>query len=282
MMSGGSSNAAIGYLSMVRMGNCVMAAAGALLGALICADSSDISPYLGEVALSMVVVFLFTAAGNSMNDYFDREVDKVAHPGRPLPRGLLKPKTVLAFSIVLFSLSIVIGGLVGLVSFVIVVASVAVMVSYETTLKSEGLAGNLAISWLTGALFLFGGAAVDNLELAWILAVLAFMATLGREIMKDIQDIEADVKARTTLPMRIGRRNAAFASSAALLVAVGLSPVPYLLGLLSELYLPVVAVADGIFIYASMIHFEDPERGQKVTKLAMLLALCAFLAGGVA
>ena len=267
---------------MVRVGNCVMAAAGALLGALICADSSDISPFLEEVALSMVVVFLFTAAGNSMNDYFDREVDKVAHPGRPLPRGLLKPKTVLAFSIVLFSLSIVIGGLVGLVSFVIVVASVAVMVSYETTLKSEGLAGNLAISWLTGALFLFGGAAVDNLELAWILAVLAFMATLGREIMKDIQDIEADVKARTTLPMRIGRRNAAFASSAALLVAVGLSPVPYLLGLLSELYLPVVAVADGIFIYASMIHFEDPERGQKVTKLAMLLALCAFLAGGVA
>ena len=157
MMSGGSSNAAIGYLSMVRMGNCVMAAAGALLGALICADSSDISPYLEEVALSMVVVFLFTAAGNSMNDYFDREVDKVAHPERPLPRGLLKPKTVLAFSIVLISLSIVIGGLIGLVSFVIVVASVGVMVSYETTLKSEGLAGNLAISWLTGALFLFGG-----------------------------------------------------------------------------------------------------------------------------
>lgn len=282
MMSRGDSSAALGFLSMIRPGNCVMAAAGALLGALICADSGNISAYVEEVVLSMLVVFLFTAAGNSMNDYFDREIDKVAHPERPLPRGILRPKTVLVFSVILFSLSMVIGGFVGIVSFVIVVASVAVMVSYETTLKSEGLAGNMAISWLTGALFLFGGAAVDNLGLAWILGVLAFMATLGREIMKDVQDVEADAKSRTTLPMRIGARNAGLASSAALLTAVTLSPVPYLLGSMSVFYLPVVAVADGVFIYASLIHFENPERGQKVTKLAMLLALCAFLAGGIA
>jgi geranylgeranylglycerol-phosphate geranylgeranyltransferase len=155
------------------------------------------------------------------------------------------------------------------------------MVGYEWLLKAEGLAGNLAISWLTGALFLFGGAAVDSLELAWILGALAFLATLGREIVKDIQDIEGDKGSRRTLPMRIGVKNAGIAGSAAFAAAVALSPLPYLLDLLSLWYVPVVLAADAIFIYCALIHFRDAGKGQKVAKLAMLIALIAFLAGGV-
>ena len=281
MTAGSPSSTALGFASMIRPGNCVMAAAGALLGALVCLGEGDVSEFLDEIALSMLVVSLFTAAGNAMNDYFDREVDRTAHPERPIPRQLVRPIDALAFSAVLFAASVILGWLIGLVSLIIVVASAAVMLCYEVILKREGLAGNLAISWLTGALFLFGGAAVESLDLAWILAVLAFLATLGREIMKDIQDVEADAKERTTLPMRIGRRNAGIASSAALLSAVALSPLPYLLDLVSAFYLPIVVVADGIFIFSSINHFSDPERGQKMTKLAMLVALCAFLAGGV-
>jgi geranylgeranylglycerol-phosphate geranylgeranyltransferase len=216
-----------------------------------------------------------------MNDYFDRDIDRAAHPERPIPRSLLRPETAIASSATMFVLSALLGWFIGLTSFSIVVASIAVILCYETVLKSEGLAGNLAISWLTGALFLFGGAAVDNLNLAWVLAVLAFLATLGREIIKDVQDIEADTKSRTTLPMRIGKRNAGIVSSIALLAAVSLSPAPYILDQVSAYYLPIVAIADGIFIFSSMIHFENPERGQKMTKLAMLIALCAFLVGGI-
>ena len=281
MTAGSLSSTALGFASMMRPGNCLMAAAGALLGALICLGEADVSEFLDEIALSMLVVFIFTAAGNAMNDYFDREVDRTAHPDRPIPRLLVRPRDALAFSGILFAVTVILGWLIGFVSLLIVLASVAVMLCYEVLLKREGLAGNLAISWLTGALFLFGGAAVESLDLAWILAVLAFLATLGREIIKDIQDVEADAKERTTLPMRIGKRNAGAVSSAALLSAVVLSPSPYLFDLVSEVYLPVVAVADGIFIFSSIIHFSNPERGQKMTKLAMLVALCAFLAGGV-
>ncbi|UCE91125.1 MAG: UbiA family prenyltransferase [Methanobacteriota archaeon] len=281
MTAGEWSSTALGLVTMMRLGNCLMAAAGALLGALICLGAGDASEYFDEIALSMLVVFLFTAAGNSMNDYFDRDVDCRAHPERPIPRSLVRPRDALMFAVLLFSLSVLLGLVIGAVSFVIVVASLAVMVSYEVILKQEGLAGNLAISWLTGALFLFGGAAVENLDLAWILAILAFLATLGREIIKDVQDIEADLKERTTLPMRIGEKNAGVASSAALLTAVALSPAPYLLGQISAFYLPIVAVADAIFIFSSIIHFKNPERGQRMTKLAMFVALCAFLAGGV-
>lgn len=269
------------YASMMRPGNCIMGAAGVLLAAIICIDHGDLWDYTLELVLSVLVVVSFTGAGNSLNDYFDREVDRAAHPSRPIPRGLVSPSGALAASVILFVLASVLGLIVGAISFIIVIASLGVMLAYEVLLKSEGLIGNLAISWLTGALFLFGGAAVDNLDLAWILAALAFLATLGREVTKDIQDMEGDRGSRVTLPMRVGVSRAGTVASVILIGAVVLSPAPYLLSLLSVWYVPAVAVADGIFIYGSMILIRDPERGQKMIKLAMLFALLAFLFGGI-
>ena len=170
---------------------------------------------------------------------------------------------------------------VGPISLLIVIVSIAIMVLYEWFLKSEGLVGNLAISWLTGALFLFGGAAVGRLELAWILAALAFLATFGREVIKDIQDIEGDKGHRLTLPMRMGAKSAGIVGSLGFVGAVALSPFPYLLNLLDIWYVPAVAAADGIFIYCALIHFRDPERGQGIAKYGMLVALLAFFLGGV-
>jgi geranylgeranylglycerol-phosphate geranylgeranyltransferase len=270
-----------GYFRLFRLGNCVMGAFGALLAAIVCVGLDSIGDFGTQVAFSMSVVIAFTAAGNSLNDYFDREVDRVAHSERPIPSGAVAPSGALAASVVLFAIALILGIMINLWSIGIVVASIAIMVGYEKYLKAEGIAGNLAISWLTGALFLFGGAAVDRLDLAWILAALAFLATLGREIVKDIQDIEGDRGSRRTLPMRIGTRKAGVLASVGFLAAVALSPAPYLLDLLSSWYVPAVLVSDAIFIYCALIHFQSPERGQKVAKLAMLVALLAFLLGGV-
>lgn len=273
--------ALIGLVGLLRLGNCVMGALGVLLAALICAGPEHLLDYTVEVVLSMLIVVLFTGAGNALNDYFDREVDKVAHPERPIPMGTVSSRSALVLSIVLFSLTVVASVFVNLWSTLIVVTSIFFMVAYEVLLKAEGLAGNLTISWLTGALFLFGGAVVDSMDIAWILAALAFLATLGREIVKDVQDIEGDRGSRTTLPMRLGTKNAGFVASAAFVGAVALSPVPYLCELLSAWYIPMVAVADAMFIYCATVHFADPKKGQKVAKLAMLVALISFLLGGV-
>ena len=269
------------YLNLLRPGNCLMGAIGALLASVICAGLSGVEDALIDVLLSMLIVIMFTGAGNALNDYFDRETDKVAHPERPLPKGLITPQVALYLSAALFIGTIVLSLIVNLWSFAIVVTSILVMVGYEVLLKAEGLAGNMAISWLTGALFLFGGAAVQRMEVAWILALLAFLATLGREIVKDIQDIEGDRGTRLTLPMRIGRGRAGIVASVAFIGAVMLSPAPYLLDLLSVWYVVGVVVADAIFIYCALIHFADPKKGQRIAKLAMLVSLVAFLLGGV-
>jgi len=281
MSSGSGSRSPAAALGLLRLGNCAMGALGTLLAALICAGPEQLPDHAFEVGVSMAIVVLFTGAGNALNDYFDREVDKVAHPERPIPMGLVSPKSALALSVMLFSSTVVLSVFVNWWSTLIVVTSIMFMVAYETLLKAEGLVGNLVISWLTGALFLFGGAAVEMMEVSWVLAALAAMATLGREIVKDIQDVEGDRGSRTTLPMRVGVRTAGFGASAAFAGAVALSPLPYLLDQLSVWYVPVVVVADGMFIYCSAIHFSDPRKGQKVAKLAMLVALIAFLLGGI-
>jgi len=269
------------YLKLFRPGNCVMGAVGVLLAVIVCVGLDGLSDYVAETALSMVVVVFFTAAGNSLNDYYDRETDKRAHPERPIPSGKLTPHEVVYASLALFTAALIASVAVTIWSVAIVVTSILVILAYEMWLKAEGFVGNLAISWLTGALFLFGGAAVGRLDLAWILAALAFLATLGREITKDIQDMEGDRASRRTLPMKIGEKRAGYVAAASFVAAVALSPLPYIQDLLSQWYLPAVVVADGIFIYCSWILFWDPERSQKFAKLAMAVALVAFLLGGV-
>ncbi len=279
--TGGSK--ALAFFRLFRLGNCAMGAFGTLLAAIICVGTlSDLPEFTLEVALSMLVVVFFTAGGNSLNDYFDRETDKHAHPKRPIPSGELTPREVVYASAVLFALAFATSLAITLWSILIVVTSIIVMLAYELRLKAAGIAGNVSIGWLTGALFLLGGAAVGGLGLAWILAALALLATLGREIVKDIQDMEADKASRRTLPMRIGVEGAGVVAAVSFVAAVALSPLPYLGGLLNSIwYIPVVAAADGIFIYCALILFKNPERGQNVAKLAMAVALVAFLVGGV-
>jgi len=267
------------FAQLFRLGNCIMGVVGLMLGAFVAVGTSIID-YPRQLSLASVIVFLFVAAGNSLNDYMDREVDKRAHPKRPIPAGLISPDTVLAVAGGLFGVCLVISFFLGPISIVVVVSAIFVMLVYEARLKREGLSGNLSIAWLTAALFLLGGSVVGKVEMTIIIAAMAFLATLGREIVKDIEDMEADFD-RRTLPMRMGKRKAGIIGSTAFIAAVVLSPEPYIVSMFGLGYLVVVLLADGIFIYCSIVHFQNPRRGQKLAKIGMMVALIAFPIGGI-
>jgi len=267
------------FAQLVRIGNCVMGVLALMLTALI-ATGPSLPDHWYEILVSSVVVFAFVAGGNSLNDYLDREVDKVAHPERPIPSGRMRPETALRLSIICFGIAIGASLLLNLESIIIVLAAVAIIILYEVKTKAMGLVGNLSIAFLTGALFLLGGAIVGMMERTVAIAAMAALATLGREIVKDIQDMEGDFD-RVTLPKRIGRRNAGLVGSAAFLAAVALSFEPYLAGLFGLEYLAAVLLADAIFIYSSIVHFQNPKKGQTWAKYGMLVALIAFLIGGI-
>jgi len=267
------------YVQLFRLGNCLMGVLGMLMGAFIAAGAGMADHPLGLTAASAAVL-LCIIGGNSLNDYLDREVDKAAHPERPIPSGRMAPATAKRISIGAFALAALASLVLDWLSIVIVLTSMAIMIAYELRTKKLGLIGNGSIGWLTGALFLFGGAVVGMPDRVWAIAAMAALASLAREIVKDVQDVESDFD-RRTLPMSIGVRNASVVASLTFIAAVALSPQPYLAGYFGLPYVAAVAVADAIFIYCSGVVFRSPERAQKLAKLGMLVALVAFLLGGI-
>src|SRR5207247_7033069 len=272
-----------GYLRLSRPGNAVMSAAGVAVAALVSVGPGLFAARAVAVASAGVAALLFTAAGNALNDYFDRDTDKVNHPERPIPRQEVSAESAARFASLMFALSLVAAYYVNLEAVVIVAINFAVIVGYEKLFKARGASGNFLIAYLVGSLFVFGGIAVyagaiGAMQRAWVLALLAFMATAGREISKDIEDVEGDVD-RVTLPRRVGVPKAGRAAAALFLAGVVLSLVPIVLGLFGWPYLVIVLVADGIFIYAGLYSTRYPGRAQRTAKYGMIVALVAFLAG---
>ncbi|HVO77243.1 MAG TPA: UbiA family prenyltransferase, partial [Methanomassiliicoccales archaeon] len=186
------------FAQIFRIGNCAIAVVGLIAAALIAAGTG-LTDHWPQVLVASGVVFAFVAAGNSLNDYLDREVDRFAHPERPIPSGRMRAVTALRLSAGAFVISFLLSLLLDFWSILIVASAIAIMLAYELYTKKRGLSGNLSIAWLTAALFLLGGTVVGAVDRTLAIAAMAFLAILGREIVKDIEDMKADFN-RVTLP----------------------------------------------------------------------------------
>ncbi len=274
-----------GLYRLARPLNCAMAAVGVVIGGVVAIGSGVLGAYARPLFYAALAAALSTAGGNALNDLADRETDKVNHPDRPLVTGAVSVPEARNFALAVFVAAAALGGAASPGCFAMVLLNAAVMYVYEMRLKARGAAGNLAIAYLVGSIFLFAGFAVFSGNLTpllrtGVLALLAFLTTVGREITKDIEDMAGDVD-RRTLPQRIGAKPAGRVAAAALVAGVGLSVLPWVESVLSWPYAVVVVVADGMFIYAALYSAARPALSQRVTKYGMVVALAAFLVGGL-
>jgi geranylgeranylglycerol-phosphate geranylgeranyltransferase len=262
-----------------------MSGVGVVVGGVVAVGPTALQGVVVPLAFAAAAAASFTAGGNALNDLFDRVSDRVNHPGRPIPAGDVTARRAGAFAGAAFLAAISFGAFAGPWCLAIVASNALLMYAYESDLKEKGARGNVAIAYLVGSLFLFAGFAVyrgDQAALvrSGVLASLAFLTTVGREIVKDIEDMSGDVD-RRTLPQRIGPGRAAAVASAAFAAGVAMSALPWALALLGIGYASAVIVADGMFIYAALYSAARPARSQRVAKYAMIVALVAFLAGGL-
>lgn len=274
-------------LRLVRPGNLGVSFVGTLVGGLV-AHGMGISgsdEFWALLALAAASTALVTAGGNVLNDLEDIEGDRVNHPERPLVTGAISVPTARIIAIGLFvagieaALPVILAEpLVG----IILAIALAAMLSYEFRLKAAGLGGNLLVAALTGLVFLYGGAVGGNALVLAPFAAMAFLATLSREVIKDMEDVEGDVS-RETLPKTHGLPFSAGVARAAAVAAIALSFVPLLWfvrldSVAGIIYLALVLAADAIFVVSiaglpKRLHWE-----QTMSKVAMTVALFAFLA----
>lgn len=263
-----------------------MSAAAVGIGSVVAVGAREVADQWLAVALGGLTSFLFTGAGNALNDFYDHDVDRRNHPARPIPSGRIDARAAFDFALALFLLAIAASVFINRAAFGLVLASLFLMIAYEVRFKSSGWSGNLLIGWLVGSLFLFAGLCVYRgqvrpLAIAASLALLAGLSTVGREVVKDVEDIAGDV-GRTTLPKTRGIPFATHVAQSFTLAAVALSALPAAFGLLSLWYVPIVAVADATLIFAAFYSARSPARSERLMKVGMAVALVAFFAGGVA
>lgn len=215
-----------GLLELTRPVNAVAAGMLTFIGAFV-AGGLDSALAIGAAIGATV---LATAAGNAMNDYFDREIDRINEPDRPIPRGAVTPRAALWFSVLLFGGAVVFALALPFVAIAIAVVNLIALVAYTELFKGLPGVGNLVVGYLGGSTFLFGAAAVGRItEAVIVLFALAALSTVAREIVKDVEDVAGDRREGLhTLPIAIGKRPALWLAAGLLAVALLASPLPYL------------------------------------------------------
>ena len=269
------------YLALTRPGNVVLTAVAVVAGSFIAAGD-NILDFQVEIAIASLAAMMLVGGGNALNDYNDRESDKENHPNRPIPAGLISADETLVYSRVLLSagLLIVLFGLANKLPFIIALIGTITLISYENKLKALGLSGNIAVGFMSGAVFLYAGMVVNDPGPTLWMFGLAFLATVAREIVKDIQDLEGDTD-RFTLPARIGIAKSLFVTGILLVVAWSLSftAITQFSGIASNAYAIGVSIANVIML----VGFQNARNGdyfsgQKKIKQGMGVAMLAFIA----
>ena len=275
------------YIEILRPGNALMGAISIILIAII--DKTFSIP----IVLAMAAVFFETAAGNVINDYFDYNIDLVNKPERPIPSGRISLKNGRNYAYLLFLAGTICGFLISYMTsnwipFAIVLIADAVLYLYAYKLKATPLIGNLAVGFMTGFGFVFGGFCINNPNIVMtsiFLGFFAFVMTTAREIIKDIEDVEGDKKdGAKTLPIMIGKKTPAILAAILIVVDCILCPLLYVYHIFGILYLVIIAIAVITFIYAGILILKSQDeatahKSSKLLKIGMLIAFLSFALG---
>jgi len=280
-----------GYIRLMRPVNCLMMGFAVIVGAVLANKSFADMPFLNLVH-GFITGFMLTAASMAINDYYDREIDAINEPARPIPSGLIKPEEALVFAFFLTAIGFIAAFLTNTTSplcFVTAAISWTISTAYVTVGKKTGLLGNFLVSFCVAVPFLYGNLAATNVIVPNVLifASMAFLSNTGREITKGIVDVGGNsVRNIQTIAVRHGKKKAAVAAVLFYLSAVLLSPIPWLLTLVSFWFIPLVAITDFGLAASSLMLLKDysRENARKVKNIVLLwfiVGLLAFVVGAL-
>jgi len=195
-----------------------------LVGA--CLRYGDIPP----LRISLLVFFipiLGWIAGLYLADYYDRTLDAIQKPHRPIPSGRISAREALivggSYAIIGFGLSL----LLPPINIVLVFIAGILVLSYAKLTKAQGLLGNFNRGAMTVVTFLFGVFSITTTSQIpvslWLLSLVFFFHDTNSNIIGAIRDVHGDkTGGYATTPVKYGIR-------LTLLISVTLSSIYLLL-----------------------------------------------------
>ncbi len=280
---------------LLRLEHGVMIAIAILIGSLIALKGEGF-PLFDKFILTFFTALFLEASTFALNDYYDLEIDKKnKRTDRPLVRGDILPKSALYLFFLLFPLGIICSFFVNIACFIIALITALLAIVYDAKLKKMKLLGNFYIAYVMAIPFIFGGAAVLEKNVLffeidpaiYIVALIAFFAGSGREIMKDVMDFKGDSKKGVkSFPKYIGNRKSNILAGIFFFIAIVLSFLPFVMKqyhiyYLNYSYLLLVFITDIMLLSTSfqLIFKKKPNLKlyRSFTLLAIFIGLLAFL-----
>jgi chlorophyll/bacteriochlorophyll a synthase len=178
---------------------------------------------------------LVCATSQAVNDWFDRHVDAINEPNRPIPSGRMPGRWGLYIAVLWTLLSLAVATLLGPWGFAAALAGLALAWAYSAPplrLKRNGWWGNAAcavsyegLAWVTGAAVMAFGAMPHERSL--VLAALYSVGAHGIMTLNDFKSVEGDRRMGIgSLPVRLGvplaARTACWTMAAPQFVVLGL------------------------------------------------------------
>ncbi len=249
---------------------------------------------------------LIAAAGYIINDYFDVNIDLVNKPSRLIIGKYIRRRWAIALHIIFSTLGFLISCYVGyrLRNYYIPSINLLAIVAlwfYSTTFKKKLLIGNIIISLLTAwVIFVltiseYHFRIVPNdhywknlTKLSFIYGGFAFIISIIREVIKDMEDMPGDVKyGCTTMPIVWGIQVSKVFVAVWLVVTIGLAVAIqfYVIQLgwwLSAMYsllaiiLPLIWVLRKLYLAQTVADFHKLSTVVKVVMLTGILSMIFF------
>ena len=269
------------FLMLMRPVNCAIMGFAVLAGAVLATPQLSSLNWL-NLLFGFLTGFTFCAAAMVINDYYDRNIDAINEPTRPIPSGSVKIREALALMVILLGIGFIFAS-VQILWLVVATASLAVTAAYITVGKRSGLPGNFLVSACVAIPFIYGSiVATGTLELNVVLfASMAFLSNTGREITKGIVDIKGDnAEGIKTLAVRFGEKNAAIVAVVFYIFAVALTPVTWFLDLVGIWFIPFVLVTDvGLLVCSALLLLDNSrEKARRIKNVILLLFSIGLLA----
>lgn len=280
-------------LELTRIEHGIMVAIAILTGLVSTCGIYAFSTKLEVLILGTIIGLTIEMGIFGFNDYFNVEEDKINAPNRPIVRGDISKREALIVSSIFLAIGLSLQ-LLFITKLTIDSAIILYLITfldmlYNSKLKKYGIIGNLAVAFSTAMPFIYGATLICPLVYIplnpLIFFLISFIATLSREIVKDIRDLEGDQKAGiVTLPQKIGIEKASKVSLALMFIAICLSPLPLFSVKNKLLYLPLILITDIILGY-SILKLKKEEnwsvecldKFRKQSLIGMGIGILAFL-----
>ena len=254
--------------------------------------------------LVLSTIFL-TAAGYVINDYFDTKTDILNRPGTVVVGKTIRRRDAIILHTVFNILGVGLGFFIACKINMFFLGFIFILVAgllwfYSTTYKRQFLLGNLVVAILTGLVpfmvilfeipllnLAYGHVLIQtnasfNILVAWVggFSFFAFLTTLTREIIKDMEDFEGDrAYGRKTIPVVIGLNNTKFVIvllTFVIITCLVLVYVKYLTDLITLIYLMITLIFPYLFIIFRIMKADsgrDYHFASSLYKITMLLGV---------